>query len=130
MIPVAIFNLLAAAGALLFLYAIIDYQHKIYANIACGFIAGFIFMYLSAVAGSGAVYDGTSCSLAINNTSVIPYDCTTRSSFTDYSLYTLFQFVAVIAWVYCLVMAAMIYLTWKKNKKDKDDAELKERRGF
>lgn len=130
MIPVSVFNILLAAAILMFLYSVIDYKHNFYVNVAFSFVAGFILMYLSVIAASGAVYDSSSCSLAVNNTSVTPYGCTVHSAFTDRSLGLILQFVAVVCWVYSLVMAALIYITYRKDKSDKEKAMQMQRRGY
>jgi len=99
MITTSIFNVLAVIAAALLVYSVADYKNKMYANVAMAFVAGFIFLYLGIVAGAGIIYD--------------PTGATTSS---DSSLSVLFQFFATVAWVYALLMAAMSYMNWKKQK--------------
>jgi len=99
MITVSMFNVLAVIAIALLVYSVSDYKNKMYAHIAMAFISGFIFMYLGVAAGAGIVYD--------------PAGTGTNS---DTSLSVLFQFFAVVAWVYSLLMSSMAYFTWKKEK--------------
>jgi len=73
-----------------------------YAHIAMAFLAGFTFMYLGIAAGSGIVYDPSGTAGNIDASSSI-----------------LFQFFAVVAWVYTLLMAAMAYFTWQRTKANR-----------
>lgn len=102
MITISMFNVLAVMALAMLVYAMIDYENKMYAHIAMAFISGFVFLYLGTAIGTGIVYDPTGA--AAN---------------TDASLSVLLQFLAVVAWVYTLLMSAMAYFAWKRQKAEK-----------
>ncbi len=107
MIPITLFNISIAIGILLFLYAIIDYNHEFYANIIAAFVSGVTFMYCSSVVGAGGVYDVVAGA---------------QHAITDMGSSVLLQYFADIAFVYCLLMSARAYIVYKKHKKESEVA--------
>ena len=110
MITISMFNMLTVVAVALLIYAVIDYQNKMYAHIAMAFIAGFIFLYLGIAASAGIVYDPTG-----------------TSTNKDASLSVLFQFLAVASWVYTLLMASMAYFTWKRTTANRMAMQAEDR---
>ena len=114
MIPINLFTTLLAVAVILLFYAIIDYHHKFYANVACAVLAMFTFVYLSVAIGSGAVYDTIQCSMQINATDIVPYDCDTKSVITDQAASMYLMFAGVFSFIYALILSAMAYMTYRK----------------
>ena len=137
MISLYLYIILIEIAALLVIYAWIDHESRIYANIVAMFMAAIFFSFLATAAVTDVVYEKTnvvsgtttySQTLIINGTSVdatiTNYDVMTTKTFNSSAVAGILGFISFAAFVYTAIMT---YEAWIDHKRQKEEMMYNQR---
>ena len=131
MISLYVYIILVEIAALLTIYAWIDHESRIYANIVAAFMAAMLFTFLATLAVTDVVYEKTNIvtgtttytqTLVINGSSVAAtvtnYEVVTTKLFNSSAVAGFLGFAGFAMFVYTLIMA---YEAWIDHKRQKEE---------